>query len=107
MPAQAGHRTARPQRSDRRSASYFGSPVSKDGKPNGAHWARQDLAVRAVTLGRGTTDIQLNIIAELMLESPAIPNRLPGDIGKEVVPLVGTQPRRMTLTSLVLRFLGG
>jgi alkylation response protein AidB-like acyl-CoA dehydrogenase len=47
-------------------ASGFGSPV-KDGKPNGAHWARQDLAVRAVTIGGGTTDIQLNIIAERML----------------------------------------
>ncbi|HKR68764.1 MAG TPA: acyl-CoA dehydrogenase [Streptosporangiaceae bacterium] len=53
-------------------ASGFGSPV-KDGKPNGAHWARQDLAVRAVTIGGGTTDIQLNIIAERMLGLPRDP----------------------------------
>ncbi len=50
-----------------------GAPVGKDGKPNGAHWARQDLAVRAVTIGGGTTDIQLNIIAERMLGLPRDP----------------------------------
>jgi 3-oxochol-4-en-24-oyl-CoA dehydrogenase len=50
--------------------SGFGSPVTRDGKPNGAHWARQDLAVRAVTIGGGTTDIQLNIVAERMLGLP-------------------------------------
>jgi alkylation response protein AidB-like acyl-CoA dehydrogenase len=54
-------------------AADFGSPVGKDGKPNGAHWARQDLAVRAVTIGGGTTDIQLNIIAERMLGLPRDP----------------------------------
>ncbi|MGN6795071.1 MAG: acyl-CoA dehydrogenase [Streptosporangiaceae bacterium] len=54
-------------------ASGSGSPVSKDGKPNGAHWARQDLAVRAATIGGGTTDIQLNIIAERMLGLPRDP----------------------------------
>jgi alkylation response protein AidB-like acyl-CoA dehydrogenase len=53
--------------------SGFGSPVTRDGKPNGAHWARQDLAVRAVTIGGGTTDIQLNIIAERMLGLPRDP----------------------------------
>ncbi len=54
-------------------AAGFGTPVRKDGKPNGAHWARQDLAVRAVTIGGGTTDIQLNIIAERMLGLPRDP----------------------------------
>ncbi|HEX6931479.1 MAG TPA: acyl-CoA dehydrogenase [Streptosporangiaceae bacterium] len=54
-------------------AAGFGSPVGKDGKPNGAHWARQDLAVRAVTIGGGTTDIQLNIIAERILGLPRDP----------------------------------
>jgi 3-oxochol-4-en-24-oyl-CoA dehydrogenase len=53
--------------------SGFGSPVTGDGKPNGAHWARQDLAVRAVTIGGGTTDIQLNIVAERMLGLPRDP----------------------------------
>jgi alkylation response protein AidB-like acyl-CoA dehydrogenase len=55
-------------------ASGYGSPVSRDGKPNGAHWARQDLAVRAVTIGGGTNDIQLNIIAERMLGLPRDPD---------------------------------
>ena len=54
-------------------AAGFGSPVRGDGTPNGAHWARQDLAVRAVTIGGGTTDIQLNIIAERMLGLPRDP----------------------------------
>jgi alkylation response protein AidB-like acyl-CoA dehydrogenase len=39
----------------------------------GARWARQTLAVRAVTIGGGTTDIQLNIIAERMLGLPRDP----------------------------------
>ena len=51
-----------------------GSPVGSDGAPNGAHWARQTLAVRAVTIGGGTTDIQLNIIAERMLGLPRDPD---------------------------------
>jgi alkylation response protein AidB-like acyl-CoA dehydrogenase len=54
-------------------AAGFGSPVTRNGRPNGAHWARQDLAVRAVTIGGGTTDIQLNIIAERMLGLPRDP----------------------------------
>jgi alkylation response protein AidB-like acyl-CoA dehydrogenase len=49
------------------------SPVTQDGAPNGAHWARQTLAVRAATIGGGTTDIQLNIIAERMLGLPRDP----------------------------------
>jgi alkylation response protein AidB-like acyl-CoA dehydrogenase len=55
-------------------ASGHGSAVGRDGKPNGAHWARQDLAVRAVTIGGGTTDIQLNIVAERMLGLPRDPD---------------------------------
>ena len=51
-----------------------GSPVGGNGAPNGAHWARQTLAVRAVTIGGGTTDIQLNIIAERMLGLPRDPD---------------------------------
>ncbi len=51
-----------------------GSPVGADGAPNGAHWAKQTLAVRAVTIGGGTTDIQLNIIAERMLGLPRDPD---------------------------------
>jgi alkylation response protein AidB-like acyl-CoA dehydrogenase len=54
-------------------AAGAGSPVSRNGSPNGAHWARQTLAVRAATIGGGTTDIQLNIIAERMLGLPRDP----------------------------------
>jgi alkylation response protein AidB-like acyl-CoA dehydrogenase len=54
-------------------AAGAGTPVGQDGAPNGAHWARQTLAVRAVTIGGGTTDIQLNIIAERMLGLPRDP----------------------------------
>jgi len=54
-------------------AAGTGTPVGQDGAPNGAHWARQTLAVRAVTIGGGTTDIQLNIIAERMLGLPRDP----------------------------------
>jgi len=55
-------------------AAGFGSPVGPDGHPNGAHWARQNLAVRAMTIGGGTTDIQLNIISERMLGLPRDPD---------------------------------
>ena len=54
-------------------AAGAGSPVGEDGGPNGAHWSRQTLAVRAATIGGGTTDIQLNIIAERMLGLPRDP----------------------------------
>ncbi len=40
-------------------------------------WARQTLAVRAVTIGGGTTDIQLNIIAERILGLPRDPEPPP------------------------------
>ncbi len=50
-----------------------GAPVSKSGAPNGAHWARQVLMTRALTIGGGTTDIQLNIIGERILGLPRDP----------------------------------
>jgi alkylation response protein AidB-like acyl-CoA dehydrogenase len=44
-----------------------GSPAA------GSHWARQVLLTRALTIGGGTTDIQLNIIGERMLGLPRDP----------------------------------
>ena len=49
-----------------------GQPVA-DGEPNGAYWARQMLQTEAYTIGGGTTDIQLNIIAERILGLPRDP----------------------------------
>ncbi len=49
-----------------------GEPVT-DGRPNGAYWARQMLQTEAYTIGGGTTDIQLNIIAERILGLPRDP----------------------------------
>ncbi len=49
------------------------------GKPDisgpgaGAYWSRQVLFTRALTIGGGTTDIQLNIIAERLLGLPRDP----------------------------------
>ena len=48
-------------------------PVAASGRPDGAHWARQVLLTRALTIGGGTTDIQLNIIAERILGLPRDP----------------------------------
>jgi 3-oxochol-4-en-24-oyl-CoA dehydrogenase len=51
-----------------------GAPVSQPGgSPNGQHWARQVLMSQALTIGGGTTDIQLNIIGERMLGLPRDP----------------------------------
>jgi 3-oxochol-4-en-24-oyl-CoA dehydrogenase len=50
-----------------------GAPVSKSGAPNGSHWARQVLMTQALTIGGGTTDIQLNIIGERILGLPRDP----------------------------------
>jgi 3-oxochol-4-en-24-oyl-CoA dehydrogenase len=50
-----------------------GAPVSKSGAPNGPHWARQVLMTQALTIGGGTTDIQLNIIGERILGLPRDP----------------------------------
>jgi 3-oxochol-4-en-24-oyl-CoA dehydrogenase len=56
-----------------------GQPVA-DGRPNGAYWARQMLQTEAYTIGGGTTDIQLNIIAERILGLPRDPEP-PGPAG--------------------------
>jgi 3-oxochol-4-en-24-oyl-CoA dehydrogenase len=50
-----------------------GSAVTADGRPDGAHWARQVLMTEAFTIGGGTTDIQLNIIGERILGLPRDP----------------------------------
>ncbi len=50
-----------------------GAPVGPSGSPDGAHWARQVLQGQALTIGGGTTDIQLNIIGERMLGLPRDP----------------------------------
>jgi alkylation response protein AidB-like acyl-CoA dehydrogenase len=50
-----------------------GGPVTAEGQPNGAHWARQVLMTEAFTIGGGTTDIQLNIIGERILGLPRDP----------------------------------
>ena len=54
-------------------AGGHGRPVAADGLPDGAHWARQVLITRALTIGGGTTDIQLNIIGERILGLPRDP----------------------------------
>ena len=41
---------------------------------NGPHWARQMLTTRPLTIGGGTTDIQLNIIGERILGLPRDPD---------------------------------
>ena len=43
------------------------------GPAAGAYWSRQVLFTRALTIGGGTTDIQLNIIAERLLGLPRDP----------------------------------
>ena len=50
-----------------------GPAVGPSGTPNGSHWARQVLLTRALTIGGGTTDIQLNIIGERILGLPRDP----------------------------------
>jgi alkylation response protein AidB-like acyl-CoA dehydrogenase len=51
-----------------------GTPVTASGEPNGAQWARQVLMTEALTIGGGTTDIQLNIIGERILGLPRDPD---------------------------------
>jgi alkylation response protein AidB-like acyl-CoA dehydrogenase len=50
-----------------------GGAVSESGAPNGSQWARQVLMTQALTIGGGTTDIQLNIIGERILGLPRDP----------------------------------
>ncbi len=51
-----------------------GAAVTASGEPNGAQWARQVLMTEALTIGGGTTDIQLNIIGERILGLPRDPD---------------------------------
>jgi 3-oxochol-4-en-24-oyl-CoA dehydrogenase len=51
-----------------------GNALGAEGQPNGPHWARQVLMTEALTIGGGTTDIQLNIIAERILGLPRDPD---------------------------------
>jgi len=53
---------------------HGGAPLTADGRPDGAHWARQVLITRALTIGGGTTDVQLNIIGERILGLPRDPD---------------------------------
>ena len=53
---------------------HGGAPLTADGVPDGAHWARQVLITRALTIGGGTTDVQLNIIGERILGLPRDPD---------------------------------
>ncbi len=55
-----------------------GAVVSPSGSPNGSHWARQVLLGQALTIGGGTTDIQLNIIGERILGLPRDPEPVAG-----------------------------
>ena len=50
-----------------------GGPAVTSGSANGAQWARQVLMTQALTIGGGTTDIQLNIIGERILGLPRDP----------------------------------
>ena len=68
----AGVRGRRHGRPAAASAQSAGSPSA------GSHWARQVLLTRALTIGGGTTDIQLNIIGERMLGLPRDPEPPPG-----------------------------
>jgi alkylation response protein AidB-like acyl-CoA dehydrogenase len=54
-------------------AAAGGAPVTDNGAPNGQYWARQVLQSQALTIGGGTTDIQLNIIGERILGLPRDP----------------------------------
>ena len=50
-----------------------GGAAVTSGSANGAQWARQELMTQALTIGGGTTDIQLNIIGERILGLPRDP----------------------------------
>ena len=52
---------------------FSGGPHSAGSRSGGSHWARQVLLTRALTIGGGTTDIQLNIIGERILGLPRDP----------------------------------
>jgi 3-oxochol-4-en-24-oyl-CoA dehydrogenase len=54
-------------------AEFCWSAQGPAGALSGEHWARQVLVTRALTIGGGTTDIQLNIIGERILGLPRDP----------------------------------
>jgi len=60
-------------------AGALGWPGPAGKPPAGPHWARQVLLTRALTIGGGTTDIQLNIIGERILGLPRDPEPPSGD----------------------------
>ena len=60
-------------------AGALGWPGPAGEPPAGPHWARQVLLTRALTIGGGTTDIQLNIIGERILGLPRDPEPPGGD----------------------------
>jgi len=60
-------------------AGALGWPGPAGEPPAGPHWARQVLLTRALTIGGGTTDIQLNIIGERILGLPRDPEPPSGD----------------------------
>jgi alkylation response protein AidB-like acyl-CoA dehydrogenase len=51
-----------------------GHAAAQPGGPDGAGWAHKVLQNRALTIGGGTTDIQLNIIGERILALPRDPD---------------------------------
>ena len=68
-------------------ADQPGTAWRPDGAPDfsgpaaGAYWSRQVLFTQALTIGGGTTDIQLNIIAERLLGLPRDPEPASGPYG--------------------------
>jgi alkylation response protein AidB-like acyl-CoA dehydrogenase len=54
-------------------AGALHGPAHGSAAGGGSHWSRQVLLTRALTIGGGTTDIQLNIIGERILGLPRDP----------------------------------
>ena len=76
-PAGVGRSLTRPQTRRLRASHSTRGPAGEP--PAGPHWARQVLLTRALTIGGGTTDIQLNIIGERILGLPRDPEPPSGD----------------------------
>jgi alkylation response protein AidB-like acyl-CoA dehydrogenase len=57
-----------------RIAEFCWAAAGPDGALGTSHWAGQVLMTRALTIGGGTTDIQLNIIGERILGLPRDPD---------------------------------
>ncbi len=73
QPGPARRSAARPGAGQPGSLSRDGGEPDISGPAAGAYWSRQVLFTRALTIGGGTTDIQLNIIAERLLGLPRDP----------------------------------